>query len=122
MNFTALDCMISFHSFHNSKPWHSITHQDGCLCCLVAGGEKPLSSSARLAIALDVALGLQHLHVGRNPGIIHRNVKPANILLSKKMVAKVADFGFVEFTGEKDSKLRGYSVDLTGITGYLDPE
>lgn len=95
---------------------------NGDLRTYLHGGEKPLSSSARLAIALDVALGLQYLHVGRNPGIIHRNVKPANILLSKKMVAKVADFGFVEFTGEKDSKLRGYSVDLTGITGYLDPE
>ena len=37
--------------------------------------------------------GLEYLHHGCNPPIIHRDVKSANILLSEKLDAEIADFG-----------------------------
>ncbi|KAL3682496.1 hypothetical protein R1sor_000518 [Riccia sorocarpa] len=68
----------------------------------------------RLDIAINAAKGLEYLHSGLNPMIIHGNITSNNILLNDKLLAKVAGFGFSLLTPE------GYSV--SGTSGYLDPE
>ncbi|KAF8725793.1 hypothetical protein HU200_020352 [Digitaria exilis] len=54
---------------------------------------KCLTWRQRLRIALDSAHGLEYLHQGCNPPLIHRDVKATNILLNAKLEAKIADFG-----------------------------
>ncbi|OMO91589.1 hypothetical protein COLO4_18263 [Corchorus olitorius] len=79
-----------------------------------------LNWEMRLRIAIDAAQGLEYLHYGCKPPIIHRDVKTANILLSENMDAKIADFGL-----SKTFPTDGRSHLLTtvmGTTGYLDPE
>jgi serine/threonine protein kinase len=63
-------------------------------------GEHILSWSQRFEIICDVASGLCHLH-GLQPEIIHRDIKPQNILLDHSFRAKITDFGTIfAFPGE----------------------
>ncbi|KAL3684144.1 hypothetical protein R1sor_002166 [Riccia sorocarpa] len=76
----------------------------------------------RVDIALNAAKGLEYLHNDCIPRIIHRDIKSNNILLSLKLLAKVADFGISRHTAEEDDTSGGVSTIVRGTTGYLDPE
>ncbi|KAG5059017.1 hypothetical protein JHK87_000046 [Glycine soja] len=95
------------------------------------GNSHCLSWERRIQIAIDAAEGLDYLHHGCKPPIIHRDVKSANILLSQDFEAKIADFGLSrEFRKDnQDQQFQVIHKDATyeksavmGTTGYLDPE
>ncbi|KAH9665551.1 LRR receptor-like serine/threonine-protein kinase IOS1 [Citrus sinensis] len=79
-----------------------------------------LSWERRLQIASESAQGLEYLHNGCKPPIVHRDVKSANILLNEKFQAKLADFGLSRiFPVEGGTHV---STTVVGTPGYLDPE
>ncbi|CAH8387110.1 unnamed protein product [Eruca vesicaria subsp. sativa] len=83
-------------------------------------GGSVLSWSTRLQIAVDAALGLEYLHIGSQPSMVHRDVKSTNILLDEQFSAKIADFGLSRsFQLEDESHV---STVVAGTPGYLDPE
>ncbi len=78
--------------------------------------EGPLEPARALEIARDVARGLAVAH---QAGVVHRDVKPANILLDGDGNAKIADFGLARIDGS--TALTG-SHAVVGTPNYIAPE
>jgi serine/threonine protein kinase/Flp pilus assembly protein TadD len=76
----------------------------------------PLVASEALAIVSQVAAGLGEAH---GKGIIHRDIKSANIMVTNKGQAKVMDFGLAKFSG--GSSLTKSQTTL-GTVAYMSPE
>ncbi|WVZ67209.1 hypothetical protein U9M48_016321 [Paspalum notatum var. saurae] len=89
------------------------------------GRDKHISWMKRLEIAEDAAKGIEYLHTGCTPSIIHRDIKTSNILLDKQMRAKVSDFGLSKLLlaaeAEADQQQQQQSTNVRGTLGYLDP-
>jgi serine/threonine protein kinase len=68
----------------------------------------------------QAADGLAHAH---KAGLIHRDVKPANLLVDQKKVVKVLDLGLARFTGEEHASLTvAFDENVLGTADYLAPE
>ncbi|HQP87907.1 MAG TPA: serine/threonine-protein kinase [Thermoanaerobaculia bacterium] len=71
----------------------------------------------RIRVLSEVADALSHAH---QRGVLHRDVKPANILLTDSSAAKVTDFGIGKLlTGDTDLTTTGQMV---GSPAYMSPE
>jgi eukaryotic-like serine/threonine-protein kinase len=76
----------------------------------------PLDPSTVTGLCLQVADALRFAH---ERGVIHRDVKPHNILLTEAGDAKVADFGIARAT---NATTTSQSSPFMGTAGYMSPE
>ncbi|KAJ6673175.1 KINASE CX32 putative-RELATED [Salix viminalis] len=88
-------------------------------------GKKPdrvLSWEIRLKIAMEIAEGLAYLHSLERP-VIHKDLKPANILLDKSYTAKISDFGLATTAPASSRDHDEYIQEdiICGTYGYIDP-
>ena len=83
------------------------------------GDPASLDWPTRLAIAMDVARGLSHMHNDHVQAIVHRDIKSANILLDSDFRAKIADFGLARMLA-KSGESESVSA-IGGTHGYLAP-
>ncbi len=74
----------------------------------------PLSIDAVAAVARAVADALSYAHENQ---VLHLDIKPENILISRTGIVKVADFGLASL-----STLEGFAQARGGTIGYMPPE
>ena len=76
----------------------------------------PLELEEALRIATQVAEGLQEAH---KKGIVHRDIKSANIMMDERDQAKIMDFGLARMTGGTLITKEGMAM---GTIAYMSPE
>ncbi|KAL9252848.1 LRR receptor-like serine/threonine-protein kinase RPK2-like protein [Drosera capensis] len=70
-------------------------------------------------IALDIARALAYLHDQCVPRVLHRDVKPSNILLDEDFNAYLSDFGLARLLGTSETHA---TTGVAGTFGYVAPE
>lgn len=80
--------------------------------------ETQLSVEDALRIATDAARALDYAH---HHGVVHRDVKPENLLLTSDGSTLVADFGIARALGGADDRLTQTGMSV-GTPAYMSPE
>jgi hypothetical protein len=78
--------------------------------------ERGLAATEAVRVALQVARGLARAH---QAGIVHRDVKPGNIMVTTEGEAKLLDFGIAKITSVGDLTQTGTTL---GTIAYMAPE
>jgi serine/threonine protein kinase/tetratricopeptide (TPR) repeat protein len=79
-------------------------------------GDGPMAIDEALDIAVQVARGLSKAH---EAGVIHRDVKPGNVIVTPEGQAKVVDFGLAKLATQTRLTKSGTMV---GTVAYMSPE
>ena len=79
----------------------------------------PLEPNRAAHYLWQSANGLSYLH---DRGMIHRDVKPANVLVDRQGVVKILDLGLVRSETDVENLTQGEGVKILGTADYLPPE
>ncbi|MFI1398874.1 protein kinase [Streptomyces sp. NPDC020681] len=101
---------------HDARPWIVMQYVDGPSLADAAkeSGRIPALEAARIGLHVLRALGAAHA-----AGVLHRDVKPANVLLSRDGRALITDFGIAAIEGDSTITRTG---EIVGSIDYLAPE
>ncbi|MCP5116878.1 MAG: serine/threonine protein kinase, partial [bacterium] len=78
--------------------------------------KRPLPLEKALQVAMQVGEALQAAH---EKGVVHRDIKPGNIMLTAKGDVKVMDFGLAHLSGQTRITKTG---TIMGTPAYMSPE
>jgi serine/threonine protein kinase len=82
-----------------------------------------LGDEGRMAprqVALLLWQAASGLHVAHQAGVVHRDVKPSNLMVSRDGRLKILDLGLARYTGDDENLTRGGAV--LGLAAYIAPE
>jgi hypothetical protein len=88
---------------------------DGDTLRTIITEKRPIALLQKLAIIEDLAAGLACVH---EAGIIHRDIKPGNVMVTRTGVAKLLDFGVAKPSG---TALTSHGA-VVGTPNYMSPE
>lgn len=101
---------------HERRPYIVMEHVEGETVAELLAREGRLAPAPAAELAAQVAAGLAHAHAH---GLIHRDVKPQNLLVERTGNVKIADFGIAR--SSTDTRLTEAGTIL-GTAAYLAPE
>jgi len=100
---------------YRGLPYIAMAHIEGeSLRDIIKNGT--LSTSESVNLALQICEGLKTAH---EAGIVHRDVKPANVIIDRSGRVRILDFGLATIAGEDKLTKTGTTL---GTVGYMAPE
>jgi eukaryotic-like serine/threonine-protein kinase len=96
--------------------YFAMEHVEGESIAEIIERQGALEERFALQIAEQMSRALQHAH---KHGLVHRDVKPQNILVTRNNLAKLCDLGLAKMQSENDTSPTGVPV---GTPHYLSPE
>jgi serine/threonine-protein kinase len=109
-------CQLYDYGEADGKPYMVLEYLSGGSLEERLRDGKPLPDEDAYRIASEVAAGLAHAHAR---GLVHRDMKPANILFDAEGRAKIADFGIARIGGAGTLTEAG---TVLGTASYISPE
>ncbi len=109
--------IITIHDLgeHEGQPYLAMEYLDGEDLQRRLRRPEKMSLSRKLDLAIDICEGLEYAH---SRGVVHRDVKPANIFITERGTVKVLDFGLARLV---TSQLTNTNM-LMGTLNYMAPE
>jgi serine/threonine-protein kinase len=101
-----------------SRPYILAEFVDGCTLAFVIHRTKPVPERDALRIASELCKALGHMHAR---GIVHRDVKPSNIMIRRDLTLCLMDFGLAAEIEAGGGFLSGLTP-LFGTPEYMSPE
>jgi eukaryotic-like serine/threonine-protein kinase len=99
----------------NSRPFFAMAHVEGkSLREVIKEGR--LTESDVIRLTMQVCEGLNKAH---ESGVVHRDIKPGNIIIDQESRARIVDFGLATVSGEEKLTKTGSTL---GTVGYMSPE
>ncbi|QZS53089.1 Stk1 family PASTA domain-containing Ser/Thr kinase [Rhodococcus opacus] len=99
-------------------PYIVMEYVDGDTLRDIVRGEGPMAPRRAMEVISDVCAALDFSH--RN-GIVHRDVKPANVMINRAGAVKVMDFGIARAISDASSPMT-QTAAVIGTAQYLSPE
>jgi len=99
------------------EPYFVMEYIEGNTLTSIISSKKTISLSDVLFIGAQVANGLQAAHT---QGLVHRDIKPGNIMITPGGKVKVTDFGIVSIQDEESDITKTGSI--LGTASYISPE
>jgi serine/threonine protein kinase len=107
---------------HGKIHFMAMEYVDGRTLDGLVDEANPVPFSQAVAYVSQAAAGLQHAH---DKGLVHRDIKPGNLILAKDGTVKVLDMGLARsFHSEADNLTGALSTDTeaVGTADYVSPE
>jgi len=109
---------------HQGRPYLVMELVDGCTLARLLARQGRLPSGIALTIAAGMLEGLDYLHgcaddAGHALNIVHRDINPRNVLLSRNGEVKLADFGIAH---SRMRATRTRTGVIKGTVQYMSPE
>ena len=99
------------------EPYFVMEYIEGDTLTSIISKNKTISLSDILFIGAQVSSGL---HAAHQKGLVHRDIKPGNIMITPDGKVKVTDFGIVSLQNEESDITKTGSV--LGTASYISPE
>ena len=101
----------------SDEPFFVMEYIEGNTLTSIIANRKTISMNDILFIGAQVASGLQAAHM---KGLVHRDIKPGNIMITPEGKVKVTDFGIVSLQNEESDITKTGSI--LGTASYISPE
>ena len=101
-----------------SRPYLVTEYLRGCTLAHLLDAMRPWPEKDALRIASLLCDALQHMH---ERGVIHRDLKPGNIMICRDRTLRLMDFGIASSTGSRKITLHGVTATM-GTPEYMSPE